>query len=145
LKDALISYEGTMLLVSHDRDFLDGLSNKIWEIQDGKIRTHYFGVNEFLERINFDDMSSSIVTPIKKENKVNLQLKKEDKFLVKKLENQVKKLERDIESIENNSRKTDELEATQFLIQKSTNKLPRFYITSEQTKCCNERMGRSYS
>ena len=115
LKDALISYEGTMLLVSHDRDFLDGLSNKIWEIQDGKIRTHYFGVNEFLERINFDDMSSSIVTPIKKENKVNLQLKKEDKFLVKKLENQVKKLERDIESIEKQLKeKTDELEATQF-------------------------------
>ncbi|MBK6527008.1 MAG: ABC-F family ATP-binding cassette domain-containing protein [Crocinitomicaceae bacterium] len=47
LKDALKSYEGTILLVSHDRDFLDGLSNKIWEIQDGKIKTHYFGVNEF--------------------------------------------------------------------------------------------------
>jgi ATP-binding cassette subfamily F protein 3 len=52
LKDALKSYEGTILLVSHDRDFLDGLSNKIWEIQEGKIKTHYFGVNEFLQRIN---------------------------------------------------------------------------------------------
>ena len=115
LKEALISYEGTMLLVSHDRDFLDGLSNKIWEIQDGKIRTHYFGVNEFLERINFDDMSSAVVPVAKVENKIQHQQKKEDKGLQKKLENQVKKLEREIESIEKQLKdKTTELEVTDF-------------------------------
>jgi len=115
LKEALISYEGTMLLVSHDRDFLDGLSNKIWEIQDGKIRTHYFGVNEFLERINFDDMSSAVVPAAKVENKIQHQQKKEDKGLQKKLENQVKKLEREIESIEKQLKdKTTELEVTDF-------------------------------
>jgi len=115
LKEALISYEGTMLLVSHDRDFLDGLSNKIWEIQDGKIRTHYFGVNEFLERINFDDMSSAVVPAAKVENKIQHQQKKEDKGLQKKLENQVKKLEREIETIEKQLKdKTTELEATDF-------------------------------
>lgn len=115
LKEALISYEGTMLLVSHDRDFLDGLSNKIWEIQDGKIRTHYFGVNEFLERINFDDMSSAVAPAPKVENKIQHQQKKEDKGLIKKLENQIKKLEREIESIEKQLKdKTAELEVTDF-------------------------------
>lgn len=123
LKEALTAYEGTMLLVSHDRDFLDGLSNKIWEIQDGKIRTHYFGVNEFLERINFDDMSSAIVPVQKADNKINLQQKKEDKGIQKKLENHVKKLEREIESIEKELKdKTTELEATDF---SNTNQLEK--------------------
>lgn len=101
LKDALRAYEGTILLVSHDRDFLDGLSNKIWEIQDGQIRTHYFGVNEFLQRIaeetNMRENSSKTVS--QKVEEV-VEVKKPDRAQQKKLETQLKKIEREIESSE---------------------------------------------
>ena len=115
LKEALIAYEGTMLLVSHDRDFLDGLSNKIWEIQDGKIKTHYFGVNEFLQRINFDENLKAVESKPKVE-KSNLKLKsKEEQAAQKKIENQVKKYEKEIEELETAiKQKTEELNQTDF-------------------------------
>lgn len=113
LKDALKAYEGTLLLVSHDRDFLDGLSNKIWEINDGKIKTHYFDVNEFLQRLNFNDVQSAEKKSAeqkkdKKENKV-------DRNELKKLETQLKKIEREIEETESLiKQKNDELAITDF-------------------------------
>jgi len=104
LKEALSAYEGTILLVSHDRDFLDGLSNKIWEIQEGQIKTHYFGVNEFLERIaaDFADAKAAAKTekPVVVEPIAIAPKSKEDKAQYKKLENQLKKVERDIEETE---------------------------------------------
>jgi ATP-binding cassette, subfamily F, member 3 len=118
LKDALRSYEGTILLVSHDRDFLEGLSNKIWEIQDGQIKTHYFGVNEFLERISGDfaetktssKAEKTVVQPVAPVIK-----SKEDKAQQKKLENQLKKVERDIEETEIRVKeKLNELESADF-------------------------------
>ncbi len=48
LKQALIRYDGTLIVVSHDRDFLDGLVNKVFEFRDRKIRTHLGGITEFL-------------------------------------------------------------------------------------------------
>ena len=50
LKQALQRYTGTMIVVSHDRDFLDGLVNKIYEFRDGHIREHLGGVDDFLRR-----------------------------------------------------------------------------------------------
>ncbi len=50
LKQALMKYDGTLLLVSHDRDFLDGLVDKIYEFKDGKVREHLGGVMDFLQR-----------------------------------------------------------------------------------------------
>lgn len=119
LKDALRSYEGTILLVSHDRDFLDGLSNKIWEIQDGQIKTHYFGVNEFLERIAADfaeNKAAAKAADKPQAEPVNDYVrKKEDKAQQKKLENQLKKVERDIEETEKSSaEKLKELESIDF-------------------------------
>ena len=49
LKQALLRYDGTLLIVSHDRDFLDGLVDKIYEFRDGKVKEHLGGVSEFLE------------------------------------------------------------------------------------------------
>ena len=49
LKQALLRYDGTLLIVSHDRDFLDGLVEKIYEFRDGKVKEHLGGVSEFLE------------------------------------------------------------------------------------------------
>jgi ATP-binding cassette subfamily F protein 3 len=48
LKQALIKFDGTLIVVSHDRDFLDGLVNKVYEFRNRKIRTHLGGIAEFL-------------------------------------------------------------------------------------------------
>lgn len=102
LKDALRSYEGTILLVSHDRDFLDGLSNKIWEIQEGKIKTHYFGVNEFLQRINetFEKPTPKKEVEVKPAYQTSVNPPKADRSAQKKIEGEVKKVERKIEETE---------------------------------------------
>ena len=50
LKQALLDYDGTLILVSHDRDFLDGLVSKVYEFGGGKVREHLCGINEFLEK-----------------------------------------------------------------------------------------------
>lgn len=50
LKNALLDYDGTVILVSHDRDFLDGLVTKVYEFSDRKVREHIGGVKEFLEK-----------------------------------------------------------------------------------------------
>ena len=50
LKQALKAYDGTLIVVSHDRDFLDGLVEKIYEFGDGKVREHLGGVDDFLRR-----------------------------------------------------------------------------------------------
>ena len=50
LKSALINYEGTFIVVSHDREFLNGLTNRIWDIEDQGLKIHHFGVQEFLQR-----------------------------------------------------------------------------------------------
>ncbi len=49
LKQALQDYDGTLILVSHDRDFLDGLAEKVYEFGNGRVREHLCGINEFLE------------------------------------------------------------------------------------------------
>jgi ATP-binding cassette subfamily F protein 3 len=50
LKRALQQYEGTFLIVSHDREFLEDLTNRIWDIEDKTLKIHHFGVHEYLER-----------------------------------------------------------------------------------------------
>ncbi len=57
LKQALKSYDGTLVVVSHDRDFLDGLVDKLYEFRDGKVREHLGGVQEFLERRRIENLS----------------------------------------------------------------------------------------
>ena len=49
LKQALKDYDGTLIVVSHDRDFLDGLVEKVYEFGEGKVREHLCGIYEFLE------------------------------------------------------------------------------------------------
>ena len=50
LKQALRDFDGTLIIVSHDRDFLDGLVTKVYEFGGGKVREHLCGINEFLEK-----------------------------------------------------------------------------------------------
>lgn len=56
LKEALLHFTGTIILVSHDRDFLDGLAEKIFEFRDGQVKEHLCGINEFLELRQLEDM-----------------------------------------------------------------------------------------
>lgn len=57
LKQALQKYDGTLIIVSHDRDFLDGLVDKLYEFRDGKVREHLGGVAEFLERRKIESLN----------------------------------------------------------------------------------------
>jgi ATP-binding cassette subfamily F protein 3 len=48
LKEALVHYEGTFIIVSHDREFVDGLSNRIWDIEHEGVKIHHFSLHEYL-------------------------------------------------------------------------------------------------
>ncbi|MEN8137045.1 MAG: ABC-F family ATP-binding cassette domain-containing protein [Bacteroidota bacterium] len=50
LKEALLEFDGTLILVSHDRDFLQGLSQKVFEFKDGRVIEHFETIDDFLER-----------------------------------------------------------------------------------------------
>ena len=56
LKQALIAFDGTLICVSHDRDFLDGLVSKVYEFGHGKVREHLCGVYEFLENKKMEEL-----------------------------------------------------------------------------------------
>ena len=56
LKQALQAYDGTLIVVSHDRDFLDGLVDKLYEFRDGHVKEHLGGVNDFLERRKLESL-----------------------------------------------------------------------------------------
>lgn len=56
LKQALQDYDGTLILVSHDRDFLDGLVTKVYEFGHQRVREHLCGINEFLENKKLADL-----------------------------------------------------------------------------------------
>ena len=110
LKQALIKYEGTFIVVSHDREFLDNLTNRIWDIEDRALKVHHFGVNEFLKR------KMELINPVHKKNrtkktkasattdstdsKLSYQQKKELSRRKNKFQNQVNRSEKRIEELE---------------------------------------------
>jgi ATP-binding cassette subfamily F protein 3 len=57
LKQALQKYDGTLVVVSHDRDFLDGLVDKLYEFRDGKVKEHLGGVQDFLDRRKMETLN----------------------------------------------------------------------------------------
>ncbi len=57
LKQALRDFDGTLIVVSHDRDFLDGLVTKVYEFGGGRVREHLCGINEFLEKKKAEQQS----------------------------------------------------------------------------------------
>ena len=56
LKQALKAFDGTLIVVSHDRDFLDGLVDKMYEFRDGKVTEHLGSVRDFLEKRKIEDL-----------------------------------------------------------------------------------------
>lgn len=57
LKQALKAYDGTLIVVSHDRDFLDGLADKMYEFRDGKVKEHLGTLQEFLEKRKIENLN----------------------------------------------------------------------------------------
>ena len=111
LKQALQSYEGTFIVVSHDREFLDGLTNRIWDIDNKTLKIHHFGVKEFLEQKmqSFQDVKAPNPQKIKQEEivaekpveqKLTYEEAKEQKRLKTQLNNQLSKAEKAIEEYE---------------------------------------------
>lgn len=111
LKEAIRAFDGTVIVVSHDRDFLDGLVSKVYEFANHKAKLHLGGIKEFLEEKKFENLneierrnsvssSSKTIDDIPSDNKLAYEAKKELSKKIKKLERAVAQLESEIESIE---------------------------------------------
>lgn len=107
LKEALRNFEGTVILISHDREFLDGLVDKVFEFRDGVVREHIGGIYEFLRKRNMeilDELNLKNVTESAEaksnENKLSYLEQKEKEKAVRKAANDLKKTEEKIEKQE---------------------------------------------
>ena len=66
LKEAIRAFDGTAIIVSHDREFLDGLVSKVYEFGGGKVREHLGGIYDFLQTKQRDDLQGMSPTPVRK-------------------------------------------------------------------------------
>lgn len=113
LKAALKNFEGTLLLVSHDRDFLQGMSEKVYEFKDEKIREYLGDINYFLEQRNVENMREfekvDEVKVSKKEEVKNVvkTLSYDDQKKLKTLQNKLSKIESQISDLEKKIKKDD--------------------------------------
>ena len=113
LKQALKNYEGTLLLVSHDRDFLQGMTDKVYEFKDQKIKEYLGDINYFLEERNADDMrafeqKNDAKTAVKTvEPKAKKSLSYEDQKKLKALNNRLSKAESRITELEKKIKQFD--------------------------------------
>ncbi|MGA0373911.1 MAG: ABC-F family ATP-binding cassette domain-containing protein [Flavobacteriaceae bacterium] len=107
LKDALINFQGTLLMVSHDRDFLSGLCHQVLEFKNGKTKLYLDDVNTYLVNKKWDTLKELEKTE-RKSKSLDIRhndytLKKKEKSLknkLSKLENQISTLEKEIKGID---------------------------------------------
>ncbi|MEX1192829.1 MAG: ABC-F family ATP-binding cassette domain-containing protein [Brumimicrobium sp.] len=124
LKQALQSYEGTFIIVSHDREFLDGLTNRIWDIENKNLKIHHYTVQEYLRRksdaftqaqqVGKKAKKGGEATPIKKEEvkeELSYEEKKEQKRRINKLKNGISQAEKDIDKFEKEIKEMDKVVA----------------------------------
>ncbi|MBI5540364.1 MAG: ABC-F family ATP-binding cassette domain-containing protein [Bacteroidia bacterium] len=119
LKEALQKYDGTLLIVSHDRDFLDGLVTRIVEVKDKKLKEYSNNIWEFLaskkvetlNELNRKKVQVKLAKPTsaKEDNKQRFAQKKEFDKLLKKAENKVAQCEKEIGELELEMQKMDEI------------------------------------
>lgn len=109
LKKALEKYDGTLLVVSHDRDFLDGLVDKIYEFRDGRVKENLGGIQDFLDRRKIEslqELERSIPELSVKKQAKNPQASEERRMQnvrrsdEKKLKNRIAALEKNISRLE---------------------------------------------
>ena len=136
LKNALLAFDGTLIVVSHDRDFLDGLVDKIYEFRNRKVREHLGGIYDFLQRRKLvslrdierkdaaakpasvpvkkeneraDEVQETVQETVKPSNKEQYEQKKEEEKKIRKIANRVKSLEHEIETLENELAEMDKM------------------------------------
>lgn len=117
LKEAILSFDGTVIVVSHDRDFLDGLVSKVYEFGGGLVREHIGGIYDFLQKKEMESLdelhtagSPSATTQstskapdsaeVASEGKLSYEEQKEKAKLRRKAEKLVEKCEEDVAKLE---------------------------------------------
>jgi ATP-binding cassette subfamily F protein 3 len=125
LKDALKEFDGTVIVVSHDREFLDGLVDKVYEFGNTKIKEHLGGIYEFLEKKKIENLnelekkspnlSQSLEEKEKalsKNLKVSWEERKEQQRQIKRLEKKISDCEKKIEKLETEIKALEEILST---------------------------------
>ena len=111
LKDALKEFDGTVILVSHDREFLSGLVDKVYEFANKQVKEHLGGISEFLERKKIENLSElerKKTVPLQTKSKDNqlsnsklsYEERREQQKLLRKLEKNISECEEKIEKLE---------------------------------------------
>ena len=111
LKEAIKAFDGTVIVVSHDREFLNGLVTKVYEFGNRTVREHLGGIYEFLQYKKMDslrelEVSASLKSasvPLEKsasENKMSYEARKEHNRKVRKAEKAVEEIEKRVSDLE---------------------------------------------
>ena len=112
LKDALKEFDGTVIVVSHDREFLDGLVDKVYEFGNKRVIEHLGGIYDFLEHKKMDSLcelerSTQTTTSMERNaseptrNKLSYEARKEQSKAIKKVEKAIAESEKKITELEN--------------------------------------------
>ena len=120
LKRAIQKYDGTVILVSHDRDFLDGIVDRIYEFRDGGLKEYLGGIYYFLEKRKVESLQdierkdTPVATAAKESStgKLSYEQKKEQEKLIRKLRKAVETIEAELADIEKKIAAYDEKFAT---------------------------------
>ncbi|MBT6809297.1 MAG: ABC-F family ATP-binding cassette domain-containing protein [Flavobacteriales bacterium] len=116
LKRALLEYDGSLVVVSHDREFLQGLTEKVYEFKERNIKEYLGDINEFLKEKdleNFKQLETSQAKQKVKEkkedshHKISYQEKKDLDKKIKKLNNKIRKFEKEIDALEKDLKEID--------------------------------------
>ena len=101
LKEALRKFEGTLILISHDRDFLQGLSDRVLEFKDNKLKEYLGDINLYLEQKNLDSLVAlELKEKIKAKKTIIPKNDYETQKKLKSLQNKQSKVEREIADLE---------------------------------------------
>ncbi len=140
LKNALLQYTGTLIVVSHDRDFLQGLTDTLYEFKNHTIKEFKGDIFEFLEYRKIEDLQALETekraiteknTPTISQNKLNYEQSKQRERELRKLRSIVEKIEIEIETTEREIAQKDEILASN---PQSIANEPNFYTTYENLK-----------
>ena len=120
LKRAIQKYDGTVILVSHDRDFLDGLVEKVYEFRDGGVKEYLGGIYYFLEKrkveslqdIERKDVPTATASKETSSGKLNYEQRKEQEKLIRKMRKAVEAVEAELATVEEKIAAYDEKFAT---------------------------------